>query len=41
MRYSVTNLDDGHYKFMIHSKDNAWNVMTAEKSRETERSIYN
>lgn len=41
MRYSVTNLDDGHYKLMIHCTDKAGNVMTAEKSSETERCIYN
>lgn len=41
MRYSVTNLDDGHYKLMIHCTDKVGNVMTAEKSSETERCIYN
>ncbi len=41
MRYSVTNLDDGHYKLIIQCTDKAGNAMTAKDGSETGRCIYN
>lgn len=41
MRYSVTNLDDGHYKLTIHCTDKAGNAMTAEAGSETGTCINN
>lgn len=34
--YSVKNLQDGHYKVMVHCKDKAGNMMAAEKGSETD-----